>query len=880
MGPTFEVHVGDARPGPASIHAPSNDGDLLVELHAPVDIEVAAENDYLLASFSQSLQTSEQDVDLRFTLDACAPDFSPTERASDKRSLRHRLFFQQQTLKLGLVYKVPSLPPDAAMESIMPIIHAAFKRRPSEIVQVGEPFDAAATVGSFWHPQDFAGVPPQLQDILRQTYEAEQAQTQYMLANARPYGHRISALGAAALGAPPHVVKAWDTGATFELTEEPLPYYRKPYSSVYASLEVLTQTCRETLRLVSLGKAIPWKRRPLKVSPTAMILKASPFEADGIKKRQVYDFTASGLNSILHVPESKLPTIFSLLESMGPNYYMAKADLKDMFYNFPVHQQHWTLLGFSHPITAQYFVIPFFPFGLSQAPPDCQMYAESVCAIISEESQRRIAGQESLPGLDSVERRADGLAVATDASEASSHVYIDDFQHLTKLLQQGHEIFEIGGRVFELLGLVEKIVKREGPARIMTLLGFEFNSVTQFLSIPQVKCDELVHLIDQMLDMGRRRGAVPFSVLLSLVGKLTWASTGIMAGRAYLSGLRRPLDAVASLLTHRTQRTSFLIPVAEFSDMLSELRWWRSALQINAGSVLVHVGSKGLFERWHFHGQFGDAVPSDVVEVFTDACPAGGGWAWGTERGAFLWSKHDRQHHINILEAFTIHKFLKSEGRALTGCKVLVWCDNTVTVRAIRKGRSKSRVLTQIVKYIRLLCLRFSVDVWPAHIAGVANVLADGLSRGLVSARSDAWSFNRFIMARWRSQYGEFHVDAFADPSGRGAQAPAYCSVVDSPFHRRFAGQRVWAFPPISLVSEFLEALVGWEAALVLAVLPISWEDRTDRQCSVPYSRLHVYPSAFGIFVKPSNDTFTPCAPMGYKMGVYLFHTDIRHVPL
>jgi hypothetical protein len=57
--------------------------------------------------------------------------------------------------------------------------------------------------------------------------------------------------------------------------------------------------------------------------------------------------------------------------------------------------------------------------------------------------------------------------------------------------------------VFEILGLVEKIVKREGPARVMTLLGF--NSSTHILSIPEPKQVELLHVISQILDILKKR---------------------------------------------------------------------------------------------------------------------------------------------------------------------------------------------------------------------------------------------------------------------------------------------------------------------------------------------------------------------------------------
>ena len=64
---------------------------------------------------------------------------------------------------------------------------------------------------------------------------------------------------------------------------------------------------------------------------------------DDLKKRIVYDCTALGVNPHLtQHAEMSLPTILRLLQSMGNDYFMAKSDLKDMFYNFPVRQADWT----------------------------------------------------------------------------------------------------------------------------------------------------------------------------------------------------------------------------------------------------------------------------------------------------------------------------------------------------------------------------------------------------------------------------------------------------------------------------------------------------------------------------------------------------------
>jgi len=213
--------------------------------------------------------------------------------------------------------------------------------------------------------------------------------------------------------------------------------------------------------------------------------------------------------------------------------------------------------------------------GLVCAPSHCQEFAKSVRDIIKEEAARRRLGEISLLGLESVPRTADqgGLAAAESDQAFNTEVYIDDFQHSTQLLQQGLELFEIGAKVYEILGLIEKVVKRESPARVMTLLGFEFNLTTGVLRIPEAKAQEIVLLIRQVLATADEGGSVPWSILSSLHCKLMCASTGIELGRSYVSAIRRPLDAVAILLSNRIQRANFLIPVFEMYELRSQLRW-------------------------------------------------------------------------------------------------------------------------------------------------------------------------------------------------------------------------------------------------------------------------------------------------------------------
>jgi len=106
---------------------------------------------------------------------------------------------------------------------------------------------------------------------------------------------------------------------------------------------------------------------------------------------------------------------------------------------------------------------------------------------------------------------------------------------------------------------------------------------------------------------------------------------------------------------------------------------------------------------------------------------------------------------------------------AIDRCCVFVRCDNSVTVNAIHKGSSSSPIMRDIVRSICSICMQHHILLsrWPVHIAGKHNVTAVGLSREIVSARSDRWSLNEAITNQWHATAGaQFDVDAFADTSG------------------------------------------------------------------------------------------------------------------
>ena len=133
--------------------------------------------------------------------------------------------------------------------------------------------------------------------------------------------------------------------------------------------------------------------------------------------------------------------------------------------------------------------------------------------------------------------------------------------------------------MFELMGLPEKILKREGPSMIMVLLWFLFCTVLGVLSIPETKSKEMLVLVDSALERAAGHQRVSWTKLERIVGKLTWACTGVELGRMYLRNLRKPLGAVQDLLRKQSVKEAFCIPLWHFTKAIAELEWWREALR-------------------------------------------------------------------------------------------------------------------------------------------------------------------------------------------------------------------------------------------------------------------------------------------------------------
>jgi len=623
---------------------------------------------------------------------------------------------------------------------------------------------------------------------------------------------------------------------------------------------------------VRIGKLLPTSLLPWVESPTTAIIKMTLF---GLKWRTCINLTKSGVNPLFSPPPFKMPTVESMIRMTGEGWWMAKQDIQDMFFCWKVHPLQWSLLGMQHPLTGQSFVYPVLPFGLTVSPYHACLNTESLATVIRVQAAARAQGLGTLPCLARLDEGRIRLEYLTSGRDPlrqppSSAVYVDDFAMFAPSLDSCLELMELAAEVFATANVPEKVAKREGPSQTLTLLGFEFDTRTGILRVPDHKRAEILALLNSILTRARANQSVSWHELASITGKLTWASSGIGAGRVYIRHLRKPCTAVQDTLRSRSEQDKFCIPIYFFTKAIEELEWWEKALQANGGRQRWHLGASGLYEPgpWHWEGRFGAQVPEDVIQFATDACRDGGGLLFDSEYQLRGWMKREKRHHINVLEAIMLLDWCTEFGPQASGRRVLAWCDNSVTVAAINSGVSRSDVITGIVLRIRLCALTHNFHICAAHIPGGVNYIPDSLSSGLLLASINNFRLTQRSWTRWDRKFGGFDRELFAPVTGHGVRAPAHCSAAHPPFGRTFHGEKVWASPPSDLVQRVLEEAHLWEADLVVAALPLEMMSGVS---SREWALCAEYQGDSQVWERPMGSRWLCTRGAGVGVGIYVY---------
>ena len=185
----------------------------------------------------------------------------------------------------------------------------------------------------------------------------------------------------------------------------------------------------------------------------------------------------------------------------------------------------------------------------------------------------------------------------------------------------------------------------------------------------------------------------------------------------------------------------------------------------------------------------------------------------------------EANRHINILELWAVERsLLKLEG-LVKGRHLAIQSDNTTVVAYLNKqGGTHSPSLCLHTLRLLTWCRERDITLTAVHIPGVANLLADGLSRGQQGPSGTEWILNRYVVQSvFRSIYTP-QIDLFASKASH--QLPEYCSRSRDPqahavdaLSLDWTGMTAYAFPPIPMLLRVISKIAR-EGCRVILVAP------------------------------------------------------------
>ena len=357
---------------------------------------------------------------------------------------------------------------------------------------------------------------------------------------------------------------------------------------------------------------------------------------------------------------------------------MAKVDVKSAYRNVPIHPHDRWLMGMLWE--GSLFIDTALPFGLRSAPKIFTAVADAVEWIVRQE------------GVDfTIHYLDDYLVVGAPASQECAEA-------LSTLLG-----------VFERLGLPVAMDKLEGPWSRLTFLGFELDSSTLEIRLPQAKLREIQRLISTWV--GRK--SCSRKELESLVGQLGHASRVVAPGKTFMRRLFELLAGVRQAHHHIRLNAAFR----------SDLLWWATFLDSWNGVAMMQSYSRN----------------QPAHQVWTDAsghfgcgavCPTSGAWLqlpWpqSPPRGALRL----QEESILLQELIPIILACAIWGPRWQGSLVVVHCDNMGAVSVVNTGYSKVPQIMHLLRCLFFICAFFYLSVREVHVPGAQNGWADAISR-------------------------------------------------------------------------------------------------------------------------------------------------------
>lgn len=425
------------------------------------------------------------------------------------------------------------------------------------------------------------------------------------------------------------------------------------------------------------------------VSPVGTVPK------DENKRRTIHHLSAPrkgiSVNSEI-LQEDKTVTFIQFKEvvtwaqSLGKNSFIWKSDLENAYRQLALHPSAYPLLGIKW--LGKYVFDTRGPFGLASMVSIFQDFGDLLQFAIY---------------------NANKTTFSLHGPFCLNHL-LDDFfaghPNYTIAIQQYQNFFTTCAE----LGVKVSIRKSFEPSQQLVILGFDYNTQTQTVSIPKKKIQKIKQQLLQLYGKYKTQA----KTLLSIVGKLRWVANIIVVGNAFV----RRLEQTA----HSVNQIHFWVKLNK--EAKRDIKWWLDVLN-----------DETLNQRT-FESILANPQSAEFV-VSTDASTTMGMGGYNHK------NKHAFQilnsnipnltdsHDIQFLELFALVLAAATWGHTWYASSVTFLCDNLPVVFMVSKKRA-SFDRPDLMQLIRILCKlanQHSFYFWIEHISTENNKTADSLSR-------------------------------------------------------------------------------------------------------------------------------------------------------
>lgn len=457
----------------------------------------------------------------------------------------------------------------------------------------------------------------------------------------------------------------------FDILEGKLPEFRadcENYKS--ATMELRDKVESQIKHEVSEGNYIKVPHKPKVVSSLGAILKSSG------SVRIIHDLSRpnAGVNQFVLDSSCQYSSVDFATKHIHKGAWLSKIDLRSGYRSIPINERCLAYTGlswvFKNEHTRTFMVDARLPFGSKKA---CQIFTAISNAIARMLQRKNIL----------VINYLDDILVI---SRSKAQAWLDLNEAINLLTKLGFDI------AWE---------KLETPTQSATFLGIQIDSVQRTLALPPEKLQAFQELLLQWSSKKR----VSKRDLLSLLGRLNWASRVVRGGRTFL---RRLID-----LSMRLKKNHHRIWLN--AEAKADIMWWVNCM-----------------DMFHGNTRFIDDMRPPVDKLSTDASRVSGGGAWGRD-----WFHINfgidfpgfKDSHINTLELLTVLVAARRWGHAWGGTHIRILCDNTSACNAINKGTSRSPEFMRCLRELFWLSVLNNFRVTATHIKGSLNNTADMISR-------------------------------------------------------------------------------------------------------------------------------------------------------